>query len=252
MLTFDHIYDAVKRLSLAKNLRSLRAHQRRAFESIEFKDATVLDIGGGKGLSSCYASAGDGAGGSRSSEVCQSLVQELSNDNVEVIPETFQDYDCNERFDIILSQASIIHLDERACVELMRNPEAHARYGEVFSKLYELAAEGAYLSISNYSPHNIFPDLGLKHPINRSIEWEKHQPSEIWACMLISAGFERAEVRWGTYSKLGFVGRKFLSNKLCAYFLASGMRKPHLEITPLRSISGLRVESICETAPQRA
>lgn len=238
-------YDAVEELSLVKSPRSLRAGQRRFFEGIELEDATVLDIGGGKGLSSCYASVcgakrvvclepeGDGAGGSGARQRCRSLIKKLSIDNVEVIPETFQDFDCNERFDIILSQASINHLDEKACVELMHDPKAHARYRQLFSKLYEIAAQGAYLIISDCSPHNIFPDLGLKHPINRSIEWEKHQPPEIWACMLISAGFEQPEVRWLTYGKLGFFGRKFLSNKLGAYFLESAfalrMHKPKVE-----------------------
>ena len=212
---------------------NLAFYQRWLFDGVKLKDKTVLDIGAGAGLNSFYAACngartviclepevqGSTAG---VTEKFSRVKQRLGLDNIRMEPELFQSFDCgSEKFDVILLHNSINHLDEPACIDLLTDENARRNYRRIFSKIAALARPGTKLIVVDCSRHNFFGALGLKNPINPTIEWKKHQAPKVWARMLADAGFENPRIRWASFNTLGDFGRFFLGNKWLAFFLKS-------------------------------
>lgn len=124
------------------------------FGEIDFKNKRFLDIGAGSGLHSFYAACrGDkeavclepeAAGSSLMAiERLHKLHGLLKRDNVMVEPVTFQDFKPDGRaFDIILLRNSINHLNETACINLLKDDRSKAIYQEILSKVSALSAKG--------------------------------------------------------------------------------------------------------------
>jgi len=91
---------------------------------------------------------------------------------------------------------------------------------DIFEKLAALAAPGAKLIAVDCSRKNVFARAG-KNPLAPTIEWEKHQPPDLWADLLEQAGFENPRIRWLTFNTLRSVGRLLLGNRVAAHFLVS-------------------------------
>ena len=148
---------------------NLRFSIQKRFEGIDFSGRAVLDIGAGAGGMSFYAAVAgaarvvalepEAAGSSRGvRSTFERRSQQLGVDQVFLRPETLQEFDPgDQRFDVIISMASINHLDEAACKELHRDPEAHRVYREILGKLAEMAAPGADLVVSDCARRNVFP-----------------------------------------------------------------------------------------------
>lgn len=212
--------------------RTLQYALKELFQGIEFKDKNLLDIGGGKGIHSFFAACmgakeviclEPGADGSRSDVVerFKRLHQILSLNQVELKPNTFQDFDpACKTFDIILLHNSINHLDETACINLLKDDLARKNYHSLFSKLSSLLKPGGKLIVRDCSRYNFFALLGIKNPVAPTIEWHKHQSPKTWATMLLENGFCNPKIRWLSLSELGGPG-KFMGNKLMSYFLQS-------------------------------
>jgi hypothetical protein len=106
----------------------------------------------------------------------QRIACRLNQRQVQLLPLWLQDYDpAGDQFDILLLHQSINHMDEHACSQLHRDRAAQALYPPLFLKLAALARPGAKLIAVDCARRNLFPDLRLKNPILRSIEWDKHQ-----------------------------------------------------------------------------
>jgi len=201
------------------------------FAGITFRDRRVLDVGGGIGACSFWAAlagareviclepeeAGATTGTSkRFNELAHELL--LTNTRVETV--TLQDLDvAPETFDVIVMNNSINHLDEEACIALRTSEAARQRYRDIFERVADMARTQADLVISDCTPNNLFPRLGLRHPISKSIEWHKHQPPVIWAEELTAVGFERPDIRWTSYARLGRLGWRLTANRLAAFVL---------------------------------
>jgi SAM-dependent methyltransferase len=203
------------------------------FHNVELHGATMLDVGAGDGNYSFYAAsagaakvvsleptqAGSSAGVAGTFERTAAL---LHLDKVQLVRERFQDYDpVDTKFDVLLLHASVNHLDEDACIHLHRDREAQKTYLTLFRKLAALSTPGAKLIVVDCSRRNLYPDLGLRNPFAPSIEWHKHQPPELWACLLSQVGFAKPEIRWNSFNRLGRVGRLLLGNRIAAYTLNS-------------------------------
>lgn len=210
-----------------------RFHCEYLFEGIELRGKTMLDVGAGDGRYSFYAVC---AGAARAvclepeAEGSSSGMQErfrraaaqLGSDQVELVPRRFQDYDPNgETFDVLLLHGSINHLDEEACIRLHCDPAAQDVYRTLFEKLAGLTPAGGKLIVTDASPQNLFPRLGIKNRISRNIEWHKHQTPELWAQLLGETGFKEPRIRWATFNTLRSPGRLLLGNRLAAYCLTS-------------------------------
>jgi SAM-dependent methyltransferase len=203
------------------------------FGGMRFANRSVLDIGAGAGRVSFYAACAGArrvvslepeAAGSRSGvqERFMRVRELLGADQVELRSETLQDFDpAGEQFDMLVSMASINHLDEDACMRLQHSSEARETYEKIFSKLADLATPGADLIVCDCSRYNLFAQLGIRNPIVPSIEWEKHQSPKLWAKLLEHAGFSNSRIRWTSFNTLRSPGRLLFGNRVGAYCLRS-------------------------------
>lgn len=115
------------------SIANLRFKLDQIFKNIDFKEKRILEIGGGYGIFGFYAAI-DGAknvvnlepegDGSTSGVIgkFKTLRDALHINNVELITSTFQDYNPeNQKFDIIILYNSVNHLNENACIDLLKN-----------------------------------------------------------------------------------------------------------------------------------
>lgn len=203
---------------------------------LDLAGRAVLEIGCGKGWISLYA-ASSGASrvvglepeteGSTSGDLAEfrAVIRLLNlTPVVEARAETIQHYDPREaRFDLVVSRASINHLDEEACIHLRTSPEARESYRAIFAKIAGLLRPGGHLVITDSSPRNVFPLLGLRNPIAPTIEWDKHQPPREWAGLLSECGFRDPQISWRMPRPLAPFGR-LAANELVSFFLWSRFR----------------------------
>lgn len=234
MSTALDAYYAVIASELGRKPGNLRWEKERTFGDVSFAGRSLLDVGAGAGAVSSYAAcmgasrvvalepeaAGSHAGAVRAK--FERIRDALKLDQVELRAETLQEFEpSGEQFDVITSIASINHLDEDACIRLQDDPHARDTYRELFSKLAELAKPGARLIVADAARRNLFGDLGLRHPIARNIEWEKHQSPKFWASLLKEAGFTNPTVRWPALNTLRRPGQLLLANRAASYVLTS-------------------------------
>jgi SAM-dependent methyltransferase len=227
-------YSTVLEHKLYSNERNLRNFLFAQYRDMPFLGKKVLDIGGGDGLQSFYAvhrgaskavclepdAAGSSAGASERFAAVRSILEH--GDRVTLLPVTFQDFDPEgEKFDIVVSSSSINHLDEQACSTILTNKASRALYVQLFHKLKSLLNPGAVVIIYCCSRYNFFQFLGITDPLNKNIEWHKHQDPSVWKELLEEAGFVEPAIRWHSFNSLGALGRLLLGNRLAAYFLTS-------------------------------
>ena len=205
------------------------------FRNIPFRNKKVIDIGSGSGKYGIFAAINgaqkvvclepnlDGASDTISEKFWE-YKNKLHLTNIELHSLTFQQYsDTSNDFDLILLHNSINHLDEFACINIQNDPRAKSVYQELAKKIFLLSSHNAKLIISDCTSSNFFAFLHLNNPFAPGIEWNKHQPPEIWIQIFLNAGFGNPTVHWTTSaifgdSILGRIGRRIFDNKIISYF----------------------------------
>jgi len=195
-------------------------YAKQVFGDIDLFGKKMLEIGCGNGIYSLWASL-HGAehviglepllDGSFDTPECyrnfSKMVGRLGLQGVEMRPLRLQDFEMGERyFDLILSVASINHLDEPSCVRLLKDPSAQQMYSSFFAKIGKMMKVGGKLIIMDCSSRNLFADLNLRNPFNPSIEWFKHHPPDLWAQMLSENGFVDIKISWTSGALLRYLG----------------------------------------------
>jgi hypothetical protein len=226
-------YDVMRRHLGGRGVERLRHQMDFQYQDIRFDDLRIIDIGGGNGIHALYAAvkgakevlviepedAGSTAG---VVEQFNTWKNELGNSNVELLTTSFQDYNhAGDPFDIIIIQDAINHLDEDACVKLSSDVKSRQKFEIIFSKLASISHSGTILHFSDCSSSNFYPSVGLANPFDPGIEWEKHQPPNVWIGMLKEVGFELMRKRWSTPSRLGSLGVLLSGGAFPAYFFTS-------------------------------
>ncbi len=226
--------DTATKTSTYSSKRDLIFYLNNLFGNQNFHNKTMLDIGGGNGIFSFYAACK----GTNLSVVLEPLFegsdkktedtfikikQSLFNSKeVKLIRKTFQEYQPKDlKFDIILLHYSINHLDEDACIHLASDEKAQENYRKIFNKLFKISKPGTKLIITDCSNRNFFADLKIKNPFAPTIEWEKHQPPEVWLKLLESSGFREPKIKWLSFRQLRKFGKLFIGNRFMSYFLNS-------------------------------
>lgn len=210
---------------------SFDRYYRALFDGVEFRGRRVLDVGGGFGTCSflavaegaseaiCLEPEADGAT-SGTGAMFRDIAGSLGVGNARVEAQTLQRYVAPAgSFDVVIFHNSINHVEEAACVDLHRSADARRTYRAVFEQVAALCRPGADLIVADCSSKNLFPRLGLRHPISKSIEWEKHQPPELWARELSAVGFVAPRISWTSYTRLGRLGWGLTANRWAAYVL---------------------------------
>ena len=229
----DFFLNTIINEELYSTKSNLQFHLDTIFKGIDFRNKTVLDIGGGSGLLSFYASykgakevlclepEADGAS-SHAIEKFQKVNRILEFNNVKLEPITFQAYEpVGNSYDIIVLYNSINHLDETACINLLKDDTSKVIYKNLFLKLHSLLNTGGKVIICDCSKYNFFNLFKLRNPFAPTIEWHKHQSPEVWAKLLGDVGFANHKIRWSSFNSLRNWGRFLIGNKLMAYFLNS-------------------------------
>jgi SAM-dependent methyltransferase len=217
---------------------------RQLFHGVDFQGKKMLEIGCGKGMLCLWAAlhgASEVVGleplaeGAYDSSEChrdfRSMARELGLPRAQILPNTVQDYEVeNGHFDVVLSVASINHLDEKACVALLDSPEAVQTYENIFCRIALMIKIGGKLIITDAARRNLFGDLGVRNPITPNIEWFKHQQPEYWASLLGRCGFANPKISWSCGKLLRYTGLSRIP-KFLSYFGQSVFR---LEMTRVR------------------
>jgi 2-polyprenyl-3-methyl-5-hydroxy-6-metoxy-1,4-benzoquinol methylase len=136
-------FDTVEKLNLHPSGKRLKFNLESIFSNIDFKNKRVLDIGGGFGLISFYAAVKgaktvvciepEADGSTNGANVkFDLLLNDLGIHNVSILPRTFQEYENDKSFDIIILNNSINHLNEDKCVVLRSSQEAQTEYKSYF------------------------------------------------------------------------------------------------------------------------
>lgn len=222
------------KLLLEKNVSTNEISARRQFDhlfkNIDLKNKKVLDVGGGIGIYSFYASIMGArqvvclepeleGGKNTMNQKFLELRDALKIQNVELVKETIQNYQSDQKFDIILSMASINHLNENACINLLKDEQSYKIYYELFNKFFNLLNENGVMIIMDVGQKNFWSDLGLKNPFVPAVEWHKHQSPQKWAEIGLKAGFKKKNIKWVSLNRINNFPQ--FINKPLAYFFAS-------------------------------
>jgi SAM-dependent methyltransferase len=229
----ERYLSAVKAEWPARNVGNLRFYLEYLFDGVPLAGRRVLDVGAGDGVYSFYAAAAGAehvtalepeSAGSTPDVTSRfaRLGEAVGGSAVELRTETFQAFDPgDDRFDVLFLHAVINHLDEPATMALGHDEAARAAYRSLFAKLAAMGADGARLIAADAARRNLLGRLGLRNPLQPTIEWEKHQQPETWARLLEDAGFGDARIRWNSLNTLRRPGRVLLGNRVAAWCLDS-------------------------------
>lgn len=211
--------------------KSSALHQfNQLFGSVDFQNKKVLDVGGGAGIYTFYASISGAqkvvclepelAGGKNTmNKKFLEIKTRLNVNNAELVKETIQSFNTSEKFDIILSMASINHLNEHACINLSKDKEAYKIYKDIFRKLFDLLNNNGLLLIMDVGRRNFWGDMGFKNPFVPAVEWHKHQSPALWTKIAFEAEFKSQKTVWTSLNRLHNLPQPI--NKILAYFVAS-------------------------------
>lgn len=146
------------------------------FSGVSFSGAKVLDIGGGAGLASFYAACmgaesvtclEPGASGSNATALSVPRFDPTSDrlSRVKFSNMTFQEYLAgpSSHFDVVLSVASINHLDEPACVA-MNTPAGRNTYRGLLGGVRGVVKPGGQLVVMDCFRWNALEFSGLHIP----------------------------------------------------------------------------------------
>lgn len=215
---------------------NLKFYLNNLFENVDLAQKEVLDVGGGKGLLSFYAAV-KGAkkavclepevDGSRNGMIngyhdLQRVLPETLP--VELKPLTLQQYLLQtgaEKYDVIIMHNSINHLDEEACIHLLKDDASYRGYLAIFKDVFRIMKKGGILIATDCSCNNFFNDIGMKNIFCPTIEWHKHQKPRTWITLLEEAGFKNPKVKWLAPNRMGKPGSLLMSNYFMSYLTRS-------------------------------
>lgn len=234
--TLDRYYSVIPKFMNGLAKESLKWECDFLFGDADLSGCGFLDIGGGVGLASFYAACAGAtevvclepeAEGSTHGvhDDFAKLREALGVDNVQLVDSTFQAFRAEPgTFGVVFLNASVNHLDEPACVDILKSEKVRGTYIELFRQMAELTSDNGLVIISDVSRHNVFPTFGLTNPAMPTIEWHKHQSPRTWARLLLAAGYGHVKITWYTPRPFGRAGRILFGNSAAAFLTRSRFR----------------------------
>lgn len=185
---------------------------RHIFKGIPIGGKSALDIGSGRGLTSCWLAL-KGASrvvsmepemeGSRSGAVQLQRERKafLDLSNLEIITTDFQNFNTSEKFDIVVSNASINHLQESDKHALYDTATFNA-FVQIATKMRQLTLPDGVVVVTDASRFGFFSlarSLGLPRKYclyGKSINYKIHQNAVVWKKIFVEAGFRNIEISY--------------------------------------------------------
>lgn len=243
-------FDIIKKEKIYHSPQSLKwYYEKYLFKNVIFENKYILDIGGGIGLISFYASASgasrvillepesDGSGSNEMEKYFRMQECLPFSEKIQLVKNKFQDFDASDmKFDIIVSHNSVNHLDENACINILSNYEAKNAYIKLFRKMYDISNPMADIIIADCSSKNFFGNIAINTPLARNVEWKKHQKPKLWMDMLMEVGYRNPKIEWTSYKQLRGLGKILFGNRMAAYYLTSHFKIHARKITSMDSI----------------
>ena len=209
---------------------------RQVFEDVQLAGARVLEIGSGRGLISIYLAAHGASVVSLEPELVGSTAGVIETQQrrcaelgvrVETVPADFNTWETDERFDVIVSRASINHLyasEHHAA----HHPETFAAYLAVAKRVKRLLKPGGVFVATDGVRYNFWkmarkwvkrPDETARSGVN----WRHHQNAGTWGRIFAAAGFQPIALdyhtphryrsyRWALNNRVGnfWLGGRFI------------------------------------------
>ncbi|QXE91671.1 class I SAM-dependent methyltransferase [Geomonas subterranea] len=215
---------------------------RQVFGGISLKGKRVLEIGSGSGVLSMWAGLcgasevvaleplEEGSGSFKRGRIYDdfaSMTRALGLETTRILPKAVQHFRGEGTFDLVLSNASINHLDEPNCVTLKSSVQSREVYLDVLRGIAQDMNRGGKLIIMDVSSENMFNDLGLTNPFMKTIEWHKHHTPQLWGEICSQAGFSEPLITWPSGRYLRYL-RIYSRPSWCSYLTDSLFR---LEMT---------------------
>jgi cyclopropane fatty-acyl-phospholipid synthase-like methyltransferase len=206
------------------------------FRDVPVRHMRVLEIGSGRGLISLYlamqgasvVSLEPEAVGSTSGVIAtqRARITALGLErSVELVIADFNTWESDERFDLILSRASINHL-YASNRNANRHPETWAGYQRVAERIHrKLAPGGTFLATdaNRYAAFSMLQPYGIRRPWRRhkmGVNWRDHQNISTWCAIFRAAGFRDTSGRYPVPYRMRAVER--LIDNAVANFCLSG------------------------------
>jgi len=214
--------------------KSTARYQSRAeflFAGIPLSGKRVIDIGCGRGDFALYAAL-QGAehvlgiepdkSGSTTGTLSRfnNVIEHLNlSEKVCAEPKVLQDVQvqAGSPYDVAVLFNVINHLDEAEAQRLKWDSASVETYIRVLSHLRSLIVTGGNVIVADCARSNFWNALGMKAPLAKSIEWNKHQNPNVWIPIFRRAGFELHDLRWSYLYPFKIVS----SNWLVQYFTSS-------------------------------
>ena len=181
------------------------------FHGLNIRDAVVLDIGSGRGLTSLWLAL-QGAryvvsmepelGGSRSGvlHLQRKRIADLELEQIEIVTSDFEQYLPQQLFDLIVSNASINHLDESER-DARRDSDTFESFVEIAKQIRSWLRPGGTAVITDACRYSFWTQamrFGLPRRLCysrlRTIEWRLHQQPAVWKQIFFAAGFSRCSI----------------------------------------------------------
>jgi SAM-dependent methyltransferase len=228
---------------------ALERQGRELFGDTTFREKHVLEVGAGDGLVSLWLlergarsvvslepEAAGATHGVAALAGRHRAALGYSRDRWEYRSDTLQRYKPDRAFGLVVSHASINHLDEPACERLGWDDDARATYTDLFGLVRNLLGDGGHFVAADVGRRNLWGAMGWASPWAPEIEWHKHQEPETWCELLTAAGLSPVAIRWRhPFFRLGPLG-SLLENKYASRCLASQFAITARRTSPVQSV----------------
>lgn len=202
------------------------------FEGISLKNKSLLDLGGGNGIASFFASHSDKSCRCTivdpfedgSNTLMSNQYKELSkvyNNTVKLHMGYVETLPKDEKFDLILMHNSINHIGEDIIIDIQYNQNHWKKFSLRLESILMRAKKGAKIIVADCSSKNFWNDIGVKNPLAPTIEWHLHQPPHVWKEMIEKFNFTRLSTKWTSRRELLLFGKILLAHRLISYFTES-------------------------------
>jgi len=155
-------------------------------------------------------------------------IKELKLNTVHLVSHDFNTWDPDgEKFDIIMSVASINHLYE-VPFNASSHPETNSRYTEITTKMHSLLNPGGMAIITDACRYGFFffaKSVGIHRPWNwnkkTNINWRVHQNPGVWRSLFLQGGFQHVDIDYPIPFRLKPFSM-VINNPIANFFMKSG------------------------------